>query len=242
MIKELSSAPVPQWLLAASVNPAGLPLKEMLQNSVYYPASGFDGGPIRLLGGNYYSFIYVDYGVNEIKLLNELHEIRGYRPLFVRDVMQHELTPHGWVERIPKGLDQREFRRPPSGWIKPPFAKWVVLERTPGFDDQHGPTRLSLLYICGEGVATFQALYYSMETFPDLVCVIQPGTGFGGNWTNFCDEKQIFARTVAENYAGHPRYLMHGWSQGHAKDSCWPNSYPREVARMNHGLAIWGKK
>jgi hypothetical protein len=38
------------------------PMDQVLQDSLYYPSSGFDGDPVRHLAGNILSFIYVDYG------------------------------------------------------------------------------------------------------------------------------------------------------------------------------------
>lgn len=45
-----------------------LPLKDILQHSLYYPAAGFDGRPVRYLGGKIHSFVYVDYGNSQAQL------------------------------------------------------------------------------------------------------------------------------------------------------------------------------
>ena len=71
------------------------------------------------LGGNYFSFIYVDYGVDREKLLAELRApgFCGYRVLCRRPVRKKELAPDGWfsgVTVVPapdrnQGLDQRSL-------------------------------------------------------------------------------------------------------------------------------------
>ncbi len=41
-------------------------LTEILEESLYYPASGFQGAPIEYLAGNFLSFVYADYGQERI--------------------------------------------------------------------------------------------------------------------------------------------------------------------------------
>jgi len=69
---------------------------------------------------------------------------------------------------------------------------------------------------------------------------IQPGHGFGFNWTNFEDENLIFARSVLQNPAGIPEYLIYGgWGSGHVySKTCWP-SYCQKVRRLNGNLGLW---
>src|SRR5690606_20306993 len=95
-----------------------------------------------------------------------------------------------------------------EGWIQKPFAEWVVLQRKNDFGADHGPERLSLLYLVADGAAAFHALYNTQRVAPYIVSIIQPGTGFGGNRTDFREEKLIFGRVVLGNPAGVPEYLL----------------------------------
>jgi hypothetical protein len=68
-----------------------------------------------------------------------------------------------------------------------------------------------LLYIGGEGVATYQALYWSNKTAPKALAIIQPGTGFGLNWTDFREQGAPLNWVVCNNPAGQqPDILYYG--------------------------------
>ncbi len=84
--------------------------------------------------------------------------------------------------------------------------------------------RFSLLYLCADGAAAYQALYIANAIAPKAIAVIQPGHSFGGNWTNFEDPQQILARTVAANPAGKPEFLLYGGygSRDYYRQPCWP--------------------
>ena len=196
-----------------------LPLDSILQDSLYYPASGFDGDPIRYLAGNLFSFVYVDYGQGREDLDNT-PGFRGYRVIAEKT----ELVPRGYTYSFtpsPTDGDPSKYR----GWMQEPFCSWIILERRPERPARHGPDRFSLLYLCADGVAAFQALYTSNSKFPACVAIIQPGTGFGGNWTDFRDPTRIFARSVLQNPAGKPRILLYGGiGPGDGYDQpCWPD-------------------
>ncbi len=239
MIPEIASKPLPTWL-ADATDPLGyLPIRDVLTDSVYYPACGFDCNPVRYLAGNFSSFVYVDYGVGREALIENIHGFRGYRVAARRDVTERELTPDGWTPQPPQCADGNPQVR--TDWVKAPFGVWAIQERAEGYGPEHGPERFSLLYIGGDGVATFQALYLGNRVAPAVVAVIQPGHGFGGNWTNFEDPDRLFARSVLGNPAGVPEYLLFG-GRGNEKfyrSPCWP-AYPQLVRVLRHGrLRLW---
>jgi hypothetical protein len=219
---------VPSWLsdLTPSAEgdlPTPLPLRALLDGSVFYAASRFDGTPVRLLGSRARSFVYVDYGVEEARLLEELKTspFAGYELLGSRAVLREELAPDGWVPRPPRGA-----REPRWEFVRTPFARWLVFDRRADLDDAHGPARWSLLYVGGDGVATYQALYHGQSVAPLAVCVIQPGHGFGGNWTDFTNRGQAFAEVVMDQRPElRPRLLAYGGRSSSAADyrpACWP--------------------
>lgn len=223
MIRGIPKREVPQWLNDAE-NLSALPIDKLLANSLFYPSSGRDGDPVRYLGGFIHSFIYVDYGIEHDEVWNSLHDahhgFRGYRIIDCRDVSQSELTPcgsepvyHGPTDRVP--LVHRDYP-------KERFAIWSVHERGKEWSDDYGPERFSLLYICGDGVAMFRALYHRSKQVPDVVAVIQPGTGFGHNWTDFREPSQIFGRSVLHNPSGTPQYLLCSGLENDRETPCWP--------------------
>jgi hypothetical protein len=227
MISELPIIKEPAWLSNCSkdsiVNDP-FPLKDILKNSLYYPSSGFDGDPIKYLGGNILSFIYVDYGNSQDEFQNALINsgFNGYEPVFSRTVTEHELVPKGWRPSMPSPSDSYMRNNPSS--VEKPFFLWTVFQRNNSLSDEHGPNRFSLLYLYAEGAAAFQMLYVRNKVIPKGIAVIQPGHNFGGNWTNFTDPEEILAKLVMENTRGKPDWMLYGGTEprNEYRNPCWP--------------------
>lgn len=64
------------------------PLGELLDGSVYYPSSGFDGSPVKYFGSLFQTFIYVDYGYSRKQFREELvkNSFAGYQIIGIREV------------------------------------------------------------------------------------------------------------------------------------------------------------
>lgn len=170
MISEIAIEATPGWLAAAFPPLHEFPLRDILRDSVYYPASGIDGDPVKYLAGNFHSFVLADYGVGRERVLGKLSAFRGYRIAAQREVSERELTPSGWTPQLLQGckdIPQRRTRR-----MQPPFGIWSIHERTNEFGSDHGPERFSMLYIGGDGVATFQALYRGNSIAPAVIAII----------------------------------------------------------------------
>ena len=239
MITEIPQQPMPDWLAGITPPLGDLPLKEILAGSVYYPACRYDGEPIQFLAGNFHSFIYVDYGVGRAATIEQLSTFRGYRILGYRDVAPRELTPCGWQPIDPTPADGNPQLH--SGWLREPFGIWAILKRKDDVSSDHGPERFSLLYVAGDGVASFQAMCIGNCVSPAVVAVIQPGHGFGGNWTNFENPEGIFARSVLQyNPAGVPEYLLFGGDdpRNWGESPCWPD-YSEQIRELTRNLYLW---
>lgn len=220
---------LPAWikdLTAEQLQNGPFPLTDILQDSLYYPGAGHDGKPVKWLAGNVYSFVYSDYGVSKTSLLSDLigpgEGFRGYGVLAFRDVTMQELIPQGWTPMMPDYRDGNPKLFQDS--IQQPYAIWAVLERLPEFTDEHGPQRFSLLYICCDGAAGYQALYNSNQIKPKILFLIDHG--FGGNWTNFEHPEKILARSVRANAQGLPDFLV--GRKNNEQTSHWPEDYPNE--------------
>lgn len=228
-IEQLRQIDVPEWLSALSeesIEHDPFPLECLLHDSLYYPGSGFDGNPVKYLGGNILSFIYADYGETRKKYMDVMRNpgFKGYQSIGTRSVEDGELGP---------GLDPRDWdpEWSISGYephfhrkIQPPFYEWSVWEREESCPIIHGPERFSFLYLCAEGVTAFRNLYVRNSIAPKAIAIIQAGTGAGGNWTNFENPSGILARSVFMNQAGPPELLLYG-GMGHRElycEACWP--------------------
>lgn len=249
MLDQLPEITVPAWL--SNLSPATIinepfPLHEILHGSLYYPSSGFDGDPVRYLAGNILSFIYIDQGHSHDEFMMALKSpgFCGYDLIAERQVTERELTPRGWQPTLPTRADGEPSRF--RDQIKKPFCSWSVFQRHEDAPVSHGPTRFSLLYLCADGVAAFQALYVANSAVPKAVAVIQPGHAFGGNWTDYTNPERIFARAVLGNPCGQPEILLYGGYGGrtHYRESCWP-SYQTQVCFVNKtdngNIGVWAK-
>jgi hypothetical protein len=225
MIPGIERRDPPKWLTSLTALDI-LPIREVLSRSLYYPSCGRDGDPVRYLAGFVHSFVFVDYGLEHDEVWASLHDshhgFRGYAPLACRNVLEHELTPQGWRALPPDPVRDGDPRRV-RDHIKKPFAIWSVHERTRDYGEEHGPERFSLLYVCADGAAGFQALYHGNRCAPDVVAIIQPGTGSGHNWTDFRDPNKILGRSVLRNPYGKPGYLLYGGWGPNYRESCWPD-------------------
>lgn len=250
MLDELPEILVPKWLTDLSLTTVmnePFPLHELLQDSLYYPSSGFDGDPVRHLAGNILSFIYVDYGYSHDEFMNALKTqgFRGYDLFAARSVSERELTPNGWHPTPPTRSDGDPSQY--HNQIEKPFCYWVLFQRRDDVPISHGPSRFSLLYLCADGVAAFQALYVANAAYPKAVAVIQPGHAFGRNWTDYTRHRQIFARSVLENPSGQPEILLYGGRgrRDYYRHSCWLD-YRTQVCfvdKTGHGnIGIWRKR
>ena len=369
MINQLPEISVPDWLAGISQSTITIdpfPLTQLLEDSLYYPSSGFDRDPVKYLSGNILSFIYVDYGISHEEFENEIIKrgFRGYECVATRSVTEQELTPRGWRPRQPdrdhidydplvypynsdftiEGLkifgtdrralqkerdtaermeilskdklprlqekmeqeseqlailkreilneklreEEKSYLQQDMKWIeariedvrkeiedarqdynesecenleaatrklhlmgdwfgneKKPYCSWSIFQLREDVPAINGPPRFSLLYLCADGVAAFQALYYANSASPKAVAVIQPGTAFGGNWTDFEDPYEIFARTVLGNPQGSPQILLNkstGYS--HQEHCCWP-SYTEWIGFLDfsgRGIGVFVEK
>jgi hypothetical protein len=243
----LPRSTMPEWL---KKNSFSFSLDDLLPGSLYYPASGTDGDPVKFFLGNVYSFIYVDYGVSQKQLENQLisNGFRGYRIIHDETIQQKDIAPQGWNVRIAPDLSYEE-KRPDffKDWIKPPFCKWYIFDREGNFGDAHNPSRFSLLFLCADGAASYQSIYLSNSHAPLMLAIIQPGHGFGGNWTNFEDRKAILARSVFHNEKKLPEFIVYGGIGGetHYKDPVWPeySKHLGDVKRCHDDgrLTLWKK-
>jgi len=206
-----------KWLNSLTtdeIENAKFPIQEVLSGSLFYPAAGIDGSPIRHWVIGVDSFIYVDALASKTKYLEEIknNAFKGYGLLAHRVITKSELTPQGWLPMRPKSLETDSYNKCVADLMSnntEPFAIWTVFERLPDYSENHGPTRFSLLYIRGEACATYQALFVANRLLPRVICLIRPGTGFGGNFSNF---EEVFLETMLMHKDGLPPQLL-SWHQ-----------------------------
>ena len=171
MIDDITRLPTPEWLMALNaykLTTQDIPLRNILHGSLYYPAAGFDGDPVKYLAGNIHSFVYVDYSKSKAAFMEEINSdyrsFKGYEIVGKREVRMEELIPKGWTIQV-KPESHENFSEY-KNWTEKPYCVWTVFQRNSEYDSRHGPERFSLLYLCADGAAAYQALYNSNNYRP----------------------------------------------------------------------------
>lgn len=136
--------------------------------SVFYPASGTDGAPIKYFSKWFQSFLYADLGMT--------------REAFEKYARLEWLLLH--------------YRRTAVAWLDPEaifgchmdqtiFCCHLHFEREPRTPkDKDLPAKLELLFTNCEGVQALAA-YRIRKTYPAAATYIRVGLGFGGNYETF---------------------------------------------------------
>jgi hypothetical protein len=228
------------------------PLDAMLTGCLFYPSSGVDLRPIRLYGIQ--SAVYADYGWTQQDVEKTIFDdgFRGFdllghvwlniddlipephKPDFFEQEQDKHLErppagPHSlenhfdWGHADPRRLEMEKEKR-----AKTPFVSWYVFEKRRTDQGSTENRRVSLLYCGAEAIAVFQQLFGKRNLAPDYIAIIRPGTGFGGNWTDFRDEQGLLAKSVRKVASeSAPRLLISDVPNGH-----WPVMFPNRSKRQ----------
>ena len=239
--KQFPSRPTPEWLEKISPDSA-FNREDVIDKSIYYPGSYVDGSPLAAYGGFCHSFVYVDYYVTNDEIRSYIPRIAGYEPIFIKDVSKTDLSPYPVHQHHPRASDFYEnnnrltidelmenFKPHRRQETNPPFCLWTVLQRKARTNPSHGPSRMSLLYICGDGAATYEAIYNSNKLCPLAIIICGAETGFGGNWTRFEMNGGILERIAMGNPAGHPKYLFTWFRYDESPDEEIRDSYYYQI-------------
>jgi hypothetical protein len=232
-------------------------IKNILENSAFYPASGKDGTHLEELANKgIKSFIHADYTEDKTSVKNSLmREFSGigYRCIGIKEISKKELSPDGF---FPKGrfpLNEHEQNRIKNdGDIKgkfngknfSPFTMWAVFELIPSSNnhDESKSDRFSILHIGGEACAAFYDVYLSNKINPAAIILLNPGEGYGDNWTLFSNpdfrlHKMLKLNAENENQKM-PKYILKNGS-GFQKSSIkfW-NNYISEYSKHSSECSI----
>ena len=136
--------------------------------SVFYPASGTDGAPIKYFSTWFQSFFYADLGMT----CERFEKIAAWESMLLH------------------------YRRSSVAWLAPEtvfgcrmeqtiFCCHLRFERDPRAPkDKDLPAKLELLFTNCEGVQALAA-YRIRKTYPAAATYIRVGLGFGGNYETF---------------------------------------------------------
>ena len=248
MIGPLLERSTPGWLQAVLCGRMNrrVPLRNILYDSLFYPACGLNGTPVKYLGGNIHSFIYADYGVSRSMFLKNLHGtgrdcgFKGYRLVRQMDLHRDQLVPRGWIPPLVPEPSFDTVRLNAVEASADPFCHWSVWRRKRNLSHSHGPEAFSFLFVCGEMSAVYQGLYTNNGMKPKVLAIIQPGC-MGGEWENPESDDSFFRKVVRANPAGMPEYLLHGgFGRGFYEKPCWKDYGGEMLIRLpERYAALW---
>lgn len=249
-ITGLERVPVPGWLAGAAEKPASqpLPLREILENSLYYPACERNGTPVKYLAGYVHSFVYVDYGVTREAFERDLNGTGrdsgfcGYHPVFQREVLRSEVVSPGWSPRLLPPEEHRERLFKLEQKCRP-FGHWSIWRRNVDRDESHGPELFSFFFLAGEMSAAYQGLYIRLGIAPRILALIQTGA-MGGVWEYSEANNSFFKEVIKANPAGMPKYLLHGsycrFREAPEPNPCWTEYFGQRLcASPERKAGLW---
>ena len=157
-----------------------------------------------------HAFVYVDYGVSKETVSERVKGIGdpgfiGYGVEHEEEVSESDLRPGGWTQHV----EERDLPQDPYWFANvTPYGLFMVLKRKEDRDESHSPERLALLFIGGDGHATYDALFCQNDgTRPPFLVVVQDH-GFGGDYSTF-GPSGLLAR-IARRCDVLPKWLLVG--------------------------------
>ena len=223
-----------QKLSVNQIQNGEFPLRSLLKDSLFYPSCNIDGELIRYCNKHFdqfeiCSFVYADYAAGRERLMENIDTFRGYHLLATRELGLADVGAEKHLQR-PEGIDIDDYGRYRDYWQ--PFGQWAIYERDGDYGPDHGPIRFSLLYLGAEGAAAYSGLYLNNRITPKGLAIIQPGHGFGLNWTNFTDPDGPLTRTMMMGKSM-PEYIFYGGLSFHGYNELpWPGY--RRIDRVDH--------
>ena len=215
MIDSIPAPNIPHWLRDIASNPAAAKfnLKDILKDSLYYPACGLNGTPVKFLVGNVHSFVYADYGVTQEVFLENLNGgrpecgFRGYESILQREIFHDDVVPPGWQPPMnPQDPASIELLGPRQEACRP-FGHWSVWRTVGQGKKDEREDLFSFFYMGGEMSAIYQGLYSRNRIAPKILAVICPGF-IGGEWEDVRGGDSFFHNVVDSNQAGMSEYLL----------------------------------
>lgn len=208
-LRDFHQESMPEWLAAFRKGDSFDRERFFGSRIVRYPGYGDDGQPVRLFGaaGAAHVFIYADYAVRREELIQRLGSadrgFRGYEVLDILDLEQGDLVPDGWAPTLPAEMLQGARHAMRSGEA---YGMLAILERQEGFQGDHGPERLAILFLGADGIATYDALFCQPASRVAPFGMVIQDHGFGGNYSSFGRSGRLYK--IARAAHVFPKFLL----------------------------------
>ena len=210
-LRRIYIEPVPNWLAEGDFS-----LDRFFESrTVYYPGAGDDGSPIKLFNQSHsaHCFVWVDqrYDFDEMMTMGKL-DLKGYD---IHQAHQMDLT-------IRTNYD--------SSVGNTSYTHMVVYDRRSGYGDEHGATRLAILFVRAEAHSAYEQIYGDrFRENPPFAVVIQECMENQSDGRLFGGPRSFIYEAARKN--GLPSFLL----VGAGNTIPWPG-----YARVNNVRATFG--
>ncbi len=245
MINNIPQMQMPDWLSFILKNQRNVPfqIERILRDSLFYPACGLNGTPVKYLAGNVFSFVYVDYEITKDTFFNNLHGsgendgFKNYHLIFEKDVNQIEIFQ---VVRRGSLFSEETDRFRFFENENEPFYHWSVWQRNEECAETAGPEGFSMFYVFSEASTFYKELYNRLSIAPKILTIIQPGQNKEGLPPD--NEDSEFKFTVLSNEVGLPEYLLYGGDGApeYYLEPCWHEYSGERIVQLPERYAgLW---
>lgn len=148
---------------------------------VFYPGSGIDGEPIKIINKAHYAhtYLYVDYNYKREEIEHELLKedvIKGYSlvdmikmPIYVISRMIDDYSYYRATEYSIIFHDDEEPMNPKQSGIFVPYCFICIFERKIGYDESFGAKRFCLVYLCHDLFGAYYRFFIQQKRVPAIL-------------------------------------------------------------------------
>ncbi len=200
---------------------------------VYYPGSALEGAPIHVFNAAHaaHVYFYIDYGFpkEEIEKMMSERIPKGYHIYDEPSVTGRDILPYNSHYHLEEEewTHVRELYNVANVPTQNSFGFLKIYERDESYGEEHGAQRFAVLFLGGDAIATFDAIFGN--TNANLFACILGNYGFDGSYEGFC-RGSLFEK-IAKRINRLPKYIICD------KDCCWGGySILKTVGGTNYRL------
>ncbi|MCX6158012.1 MAG: hypothetical protein NTY74_08560 [Ignavibacteriae bacterium] len=200
-----------------------LELRNIFFRSFFYAAEQFEVRIMSIFVKITRSLVFCGSKMTEEMFLSQMDTAPDYKVIGYRKVELDEIISKEWFPTFMEGFNNPIFNKEQLNQdIKQPFAYYVVYDLRKQLPEEYTYNRFRILYVCGEPVSTYHALYYSNKGYPEFVARIY--NKFHSKNELLTEEGEQLHSAVINNPYGKPKAILIGGGDN---------------VRNNHDIPIW---
>ncbi len=228
---------------------------KLILDSIYYGSLFYAAEMFELKIMSYFTkmtrrFIFCGSMMTEEILLKQMDTAPDYKVIGYRKVELDEIISTEWFPTFLEGYNDKFFTKHyKNPDIKQPFAYYIIYEQRKQLPQHYVDNRLRILYVCGESVSTYKALFNSNKNFPFYVARVY--NKFSSKYEKLIDEDEQLHRAITNNPYGRPETVLIGGGDNVRNNNdipIWEEYKPYTDFALRYGihlednLAVWRRK